>query len=175
MSGLDQAMLINGIVLFAVLEADLGPNRKVGKFRILRPLLMAAGIIPLYLTSLATRGSALTLEVACTVAGLLFGLLATRLTHVYLSPRTGRPVSHAGFGYAAVWIAVIGARAAFSYGSYHWFPQQLGRWMTTQQITPDALTNGLILMAVAMMLTRTLTLAARAAATRRQPLVAAAH
>ena len=174
MSSLDQAMLINGLVLFAVLEADLGPHRKVGAFRILRPLLMAGGIIPLYLTSLSTRGSGLTLEIACTVAGLLFGLLATRLTHVYPSPRTGRPVSRAGLGYATVWIAVIGARAAFSYGSYHWFSPQLGRWMTTEQVTPDMLTNGLILMAVAMTLTRTLTLAARASAVRRRPLTAVA-
>jgi hypothetical protein len=171
MSGLDQAMLINGVVLFAVLEADLGPHRKIGKLRILRPLLMAAGIVPLYLTSLATRGSGLALEVAAAVAGVLVGLLATRTTQVYRSPGTGKPVSRAGFGYAAVWTVVIGARAAFSYGSYHWFPTQLGHWMTTQQVTPDMITNGLILMAVAMMLTRTLTLATRASTARRQPVM----
>ena len=37
MSSLGQAMLINALVLFAVLEADLGPHRKVGAFRVLRP------------------------------------------------------------------------------------------------------------------------------------------
>jgi hypothetical protein len=159
-------MIVNGAVLFAVLEADLGAHRKIGGFRILRPLLLAAGIVPLYLTQLATRGSGLALEVAATVAGLLVGLLATRMTQVYRSPRTGRPVSRAGFGYAAVWIVVIGARAAFSYGSYHWFPTQLGHWMVTEQVSADTITNGLVLMAVAMTLTRTLTLAARASSTR---------
>ena len=39
MSGLTTAMIINGVVLAAVLEADVGPHRTVGRLRILRPLL----------------------------------------------------------------------------------------------------------------------------------------
>lgn len=162
MSSLGQAMLINGLVLFAVLEADLGAHRKVGRLRILRPLLLAFGIIPIYATALATHGTGLTIEIAATVAGLLGGLAATRLITVYRSPRTGGPVSRAGFGYAALWTGVIGARAAFSYGSVHWFRPQLGHWMTAHQVTADAITDSLLLMAVAMTLTRTLTLATRA-------------
>ncbi|MEK8171602.1 hypothetical protein NKH77_25740 [Streptomyces sp. M19] len=46
MSTLQQAMLINAVVLIAVLEADLGPHRKIGPFRVLRPLLMSAAIVP---------------------------------------------------------------------------------------------------------------------------------
>jgi hypothetical protein len=46
-----------GVVLVAVLEADLGAHRKIGWFRIVRPLLMAAAIAPLYLTALTTRTS----------------------------------------------------------------------------------------------------------------------
>ncbi|MCW2527987.1 MAG: hypothetical protein JWM76_2847 [Pseudonocardiales bacterium] len=166
MSPLAQAMVINGAVLFAVLEADLGPHRRIGWFRLLRPILLAGGIIPLYLTALATHGTALTLEITGAVAGLLFGLLATSLMGVYRSPGTGRPTSRAGLGYAAVWTLVIGARAAFSYGSYHWFTNPLGTWMTEHQVNSDAITNSLILMAVVMTLTRTLTLAARAGAVR---------
>jgi hypothetical protein len=164
MSPLTQALVINAVVLFAVLEADLGPHRKIGWFRLLRPILLAGGIIPLYLTALATHGTALTLEIAGGVAGLLFGLLATSFMGVYRSPRTGRPTSRAGWGYAAVWTGVIGARAAFSYGSYHWFTNPLGTWMTEHQVNSDAITNALILMAVAMTLARTLTLAVRAGA-----------
>jgi hypothetical protein len=40
---------VNIAVLFAVLEADLG-RRKISAFRILRPLFLAAGIIPLFIT-----------------------------------------------------------------------------------------------------------------------------
>jgi hypothetical protein len=49
MSGLDNAMIINAAVLAAVLEADLGPHRRVGWFRIARPLLLVAVIVPIYL------------------------------------------------------------------------------------------------------------------------------
>ena len=162
MSPLTQAMIVNGVVLFAVLEADLGPSRKIGRLRIVRPLLMAAGIIPLYLTALATHGTSLTLEIAGAVAGLLLGLLSTSLMSVYRSPNTGKPVSRAGWGYAAVWTVVIGARAAFSYGSSHWFRNQLGTWMGQHAVTGGAITNTLVLMAVAMVLTRTIAMASRA-------------
>ncbi|MCX4976777.1 hypothetical protein [Streptomyces sp. NBC_00620] len=175
MSTLSQAMLINGLVLFAVLEADLGSHRKVGVFRILRPLLLAAAIVPLFAKGLTTHGDGLTLEIAASVAGLLAGLAATSLMRVYSSPRTGRPVTRAGFGYASLWIVVIGARAAFSYGSEHWFGTQLGHWMISHQITVDAITDSLILMAVSMTLTRTLGLATRAFGTHRLASAGAAH
>jgi hypothetical protein len=50
---------------------------------------------------------------------------------------------------------VIGARALFSYGANHWFSHQLGSWLTTNSIPSAAITDGLIFMAVAMLLTRT--------------------
>jgi hypothetical protein len=164
MSPLTQAMIVNAAVLIAVLEADLGPHRKIGRMRIVRPLLLTGAIVPLYLTALTTHGTGLTLEIAGAVAGLLLGLLATLLMTVYRSPKTGKPVSRAGAGYAGVWVAVIGARAAFSYGSSHWFRAQLGTWMNNHDVSVDAITNTLILMAVAMVLTRTIGMAARARA-----------
>ncbi len=174
MSPLSQAMLVNGVVLFAVLEADVGPHRKIGRFRILRPLLTAGVLVPMFVKGLTTRGTGLALEIALTAAGLLCGLAAVGLTRVYLSPRTGRPVSRAGWGYTALWTGVIGARAAFSYGCVHWFPHRLGSWMAGHRVGPDALVDALLLMAVAMMLTRTLSLAFRAYAVRRAEAPAAA-
>ena len=64
MSALDQALLINVIVLLAVLEADVGPHRKISWFRIARPLVLAGAIIPIYLKSLTTHGTGLYLELA---------------------------------------------------------------------------------------------------------------
>jgi len=163
MSSLTQAMVINAVVLFAVLEADIGPHRKIGWFRLVRPLLLAGAIVPLYLTALASHGTDLALEIAGATAGLLLGLLTTSLMRVYRSPKTGRTASRAGFGYAAVWTIIIGARATFSYGSYHWFSSPLSTWMSDHQVSADAITNTLILMAVAMVLTRTVAMATRAA------------
>ena len=162
MSELTQAMIVNGAVWVAVLHGDLGRARKIGPFRIVRPLLVGAAIVPLFIDSPQTHGTGLVLELAATVAGLLFGLIAAALFRVYRSPKTGKPVSQAGFGYALLWTVVIGARAAFSYGATDWFPTQLGHWMIAHQVTTNAITDGLIFMAVAMLLTRTIGLAAKA-------------
>ena len=164
MSTVNQALLINAIVLFVVLEADIGPHRKIGWFRIARPLVLAGVIVPLYLKSLTTHGTGLYLELAGTAAGILLGLMATGLMKVYRSPKTGKPVSRADFGYATLWIAVIGARSAFSYGSAHWFGPQLGTWMAAHHVASGAITDTLLLMAVGMLLPRTLGLAVRARA-----------
>lgn len=162
-SALTQAELVNGAVLFATLHADLGTHRKIGTMRILRPALIAGAIVPLFIDPVVTHGTGLAVELAGVAAGLLGGLAALAFTRVYRSSETGKPVSRAGWPYAMLWILIIGARAAFSYGSSHWFPAQLASWCAAHQVTAAAITDGLIFMAVAMLLTRTLGLAARAA------------
>jgi hypothetical protein len=163
LSELTEAMIVNGAVLFAVLEGDLGPSRKIGKFRILRPLLVSAAIIPLFIDRPASHGYGLLVEVMGVLAGLLGGLAAAGLMRVYRSPKTGKPVSHAGLPYALLWILIVGARAAFSYGSVHWFGAQLDHWCLAHQVTVAAITDGLIFMAISMVLVRTLGLGVRAA------------
>jgi hypothetical protein len=163
MSPLTEAMVINAIVLFATLEADLGPHRKIGPVRILRTPLVVAAVIPLFLDRPVTHGNGLLVELAGLAAGLLCGLVVTTLMRVYRSPRTGRPVSAAGLPYAIVWTLIVAARAAFSIGATHWFPAQLAQWCATHQVTGAAITDGLIFMAIAMVLVRTAGLAARAA------------
>jgi hypothetical protein len=164
LSQLAQAMVVNGVVLAAVLEGDLGSHRKIGPFRILRPALTAAGIVPLFIDQPVTHGAGLMLEFAGVVAGFLGGMAALSLMTVYRSPRTGKPVSHATTPYALLWTVVIGARAAFSYGSFHWFPHQLEHWCVTDHVTAAGVTDALIFMAVAMPLTRTIGLGTRAVA-----------
>ena len=164
MSGLDNALIINALVLTVVLEADLGSHRKITWFRVGRPIVTAALIVPFFLKGFTTSGTGLLLEIAATVAGLLLGLLAGKLMTVYRSPRTGKPVTRTGFSYAALWTVVIGARVAFSYGSSNWFGPQLSHWMATNAVTTAAITDSLIFMAVTMLIARTLSLGVRAAA-----------
>ena len=162
MSGLTQAMIVNAIVLFTVLTTDLGPARKIGRMRLMRPVISAAMIIPLFIDQPVTHGTGLAIEIASVAAGVLAGLAALSLMQVYRSPQTGKPVSSASTPYALFWIVVVGARAAFSYGSVHWFHGPLVSWAIANQVTVAGLTDGLIFMAVAMVLIRTLGLGVRA-------------
>jgi len=175
MSPLTQAMIINGAVLIAVLQADLGPHRKIGPVRILRPLITVALVVPLFLDRPVTHGNGLLIELAGLAAGLLCGLVASMLMRVYRSPRTGKPVSAAGLPYAILWSVIVGARAAFSYGVYHWFPAPLAQWCVAHQVTGAAITDGLIFMAITMVLVRTVGLYARATQVQVQAQVAAAR
>jgi hypothetical protein len=127
MSALTDAMIINGAVLFATLESDLGPHRKIGLVRILRTPRVVAAVIPLFLDKPVTHGNGLLVEVAGIGAGLLCGLIITTLMRVCRSPETGKPVSAAGLPYALAWTLIVGARAAFSYGASNWFPAQLAQ------------------------------------------------
>jgi hypothetical protein len=74
--------------------------------------------------------------------------------------QSGKAVSAAGAGYAAIWAGVTAARLFFDYGSNHLFTAQLVHWGMTTHITTDALIDALIF-SVAMLLGRTGSLAAR--------------
>jgi hypothetical protein len=159
---LTDALIVDGLVLAAVLGSDVGRARKIGPMRILRPVVLTAVIIPLFIAAPATHGTGLAVEIAGISAGLLGGLAAAALTSVHSSPEGGKPVSRAGAPYAILWTLVIGARAAFSYGAEHWFHPQLVSWGIAHQVTFAAVTDALIAMAVVMVLVRTIGLAVRA-------------
>jgi hypothetical protein len=172
-SPLTEAMIVNGVVLATVLATDLGKARKINRMRLLRPVIAAAVIIPLFIKSPVTHGNGLAVEIAGVAAGVLGGLAAAALMRVYRSPATEMPASQAGWPYAAFWTVIIGARAAFSWGAAHWFTNSIVSWCIANQVSQAAITDGLIFMAIMMVIVRTAGLGARAA--RLPGLAAARH
>jgi hypothetical protein len=162
LSELTEAEIVNGIVLVTVLATDYGSARKINISRLLRPVIAAAVIIPLFVDRPVTSGNGLIVELAGIVAGLLCGLAAGALMRVYRNSQTGKPVSSAGLPYAGLWTVIVAARAAFSYGLGHWFQTPVVNWAIANHVTEAAITDGLIFMAIAMVLVRTLSIGVRA-------------
>ena len=143
------ALILTAVILVGVLGSDLG-RRAITAHRLIRPLIVAG---------VAARGERRQVQRAGT--GVLLGLLAASLVRLEHEPATGRTFTRAGIGYALIWIATAAARLAFIYGSSHWFSANLDSWMLTHHITADALTDALIVMALAMTSARTLSLIVR--------------
>ncbi|HEY2279490.1 MAG TPA: hypothetical protein VGI00_14120 [Streptosporangiaceae bacterium] len=172
-------LILQLAVLGVVLESDLG-RRKVGWFRVLRPVITVALVVPFFFTSLPTSGHDLLLQGAGALAGILLGLasMTPRFVSVGYDPawrgrfHRGRPksavVSRAGAGYASIWIAVTAARLWFAYAAQHEFPVQLGHFLAAHQLSGGALANAFIFLAIGMDLFRSVLLAGRSRRIRRQ-------
>lgn len=165
---LTQAQLVDCAVLLSTLGGELGPERPITRLRPIPPLVVAVGIVLLYVRSIATQGMGVTVELAGIAAGLVGGLAALGLVQVFPSERTGGPASHADWRYALVWFAVFGARALFSYGCVHLFPMQYAQWRATHRVATGTITDSLVFMADAMVVTCCLGVVVRAAALPKQ-------
>ena len=157
------ALILTAAILIGVFLSDLG-RRAVTTHRLLRPLIIAGVAGAAYLSAFATSGAGLALELTGAGIGALLGILAAGFMHVERDPSTGDAFTRAGISYALIWIATAGGRLAFIYGSNHWFSASLNRWMHSHHVTTAALTDALVLLALAMTSARTLSLLARSRA-----------
>ena len=160
-------MTATEIILFAglavyIIATQLGRHR-ISARRFLTPLIAVVAVAMVYLKAIPTVGGDLPFELACTAAGIAFGVLAASLVRVERDSRSGQIVLQAGMGYAAVWAIVFGGRLAFGWAATGVWRTAVGQFSMTHEITGTAAwTAAFVLMAIAMVGARTLVLAARA-------------
>jgi hypothetical protein len=153
--------LLNLGLLAFVLYSNVGTHA-FGRRQFVRPILIAVGVGSFFLGTVPAAGNDRVLEAAGLLAGLSLGVVSALLVRVR---RTNAGVTTtAGVGFAALWIAAIGARVAFAYGSDHWFSNSLVSFSRAHDITSaDAWTSAFVLMAISMVLARVLVTGAQAA------------
>ena len=147
-------LLLNLGVLAFVLASGLGTrplNRR--RFRLPIAIVVIIGIV--FLRTVPTVGNDVGLDVILGLVGVAFGALAGCLMAVRRDPANGALVTTATAAYAALWIAVIGGRILFAYGSDHWFTGGIASFSREHAITgPSAWTAAFVIMAIAMVAAR---------------------
>ena len=150
-----------GLAVF-VIATQMGRRRSHLR-RLLLPFL-AVGIVGYhYLQSVPTVGGDLDFEVSLSLAGALCGVLAAGLMNVERDEQTGRIVTQAGVAYAALWVIVFGGRLAFAWAASHLWSHQVAQFSIQHAITGSAAwTAAFVLMALSMVVARTVVVALRA-------------
>lgn len=147
-------LLLNLGVLAFVLGSGLG-TRPLTRRRFRLPIAIVVVVGFIFLRSVPTAGNDVTLEVALGLAGIAFGALAGCLMAVGRDEAAGTVVTKAAAAYAALWIAVIGGRILFAYGSDHWFRRQIATFSREHVITgSSAWTAAFVIMAISMVAAR---------------------
>jgi hypothetical protein len=155
-------LVLNLSLLALMVLTQLG-ERPLNRWTYLRPALITAVVAYFFLGSIPTQGSDVGLYTAALVAGALFGLLALALMELRWNADQSRVVARAGWGYTAVWIGVIGGRMLFAEMATHGWAAQVGQFSYAHGITgADAWRAAFVLMALSMIVVRTLGLALRA-------------
>jgi hypothetical protein len=138
-----------------------------------RMLLLTLGIVAgvgyIFLPGAPTIGHDVALDIIGIAAGVVCGLLAAACVAVGRD-EAGRIVTRAGVGYLGIWTAVVGGRLLFGWGANHAWTGAIRHFSIAHQITgADAWRTAFVLMALAMVVTRTATTAIRAMIAARQP------
>ena len=154
-----QWILSLALLTWALLR-NLG-TREVTRGTFLLPLVIVAAAASYFLFPLPTAGNDLDLVIAFGLLGVLFGLAAAAVTQLH--HRDGRLVATAGAGYAALWLVMIGGRIAFAQWANGAGARTVGMFSRDHAITgADAWTAAFVVMALGMVLARTVALAVRA-------------
>jgi hypothetical protein len=159
--------IINGILVLLVLRQIRGS--RLDLVSLVLPVVLVGGAAVYYLRSVPTAGNDVALDLVLAGAGAALGFLCALATRVWRGS-DGVAMAKAGGIAAVLWVAGIGARMAFAFSSDHGAGPAITRFSIAHSITSgQAWVAALVMMALAEVLTRLITLRLRA---RRLPAAA---
>ena len=151
---------ILSIVLLAwALVRNVG-TREVALGTFVLPVIIVVAAASFFLFPLPTAGNDLDLVLAFGTIGVLLGLAASAVTRLHR--RDGKLVATAGAAFAVLWLVMIGGRIAFAQWATGTGARAVGTFSRDHAITgADAWTAAFVVMALGMVLARTVALAVR--------------
>ncbi|MGW5365307.1 hypothetical protein [Actinopolymorpha pittospori] len=152
--------LLNLAIVAVLLVRDWG-HRRVTLFGLLRPLLLAAVVVPFVSPGWDLTSNGLVLEVLAAVVGALLGVLSCLFMRVTVDTG-GQRWTQAGVAYAVAWVAIAATRQVFIYGCQHWFTRDLGMFLIDNRISVNAFADSIMLLTLATMIANRLTILVRA-------------
>lgn len=138
-------------------------RRNLTARRLVIPFLAVGPVGYHFLRTIPTIGGDLDFEVILSLAGVLCGILAASLMRVERDQQSGTVVTQAGVPYATLWVLVFGGRLAFAWAATNLWPHQIMQFSVQHAIIGmSAWTAAFVLMALSMVVTRTVIVAAKA-------------
>jgi hypothetical protein len=144
--------LLNLLVPVAVIAVDYG-RRKLSAWRIVRPFIITAAIVPFVAPGINLHGNGLLLELGGIVAGVLLGIGTALLVRLDRDDADGTVFTISGVAYVLAWTAFAAARIAFIWETSHSmsFERALGSFLVDNHIAVNAFADSVMFLGLAMM------------------------
>ncbi|ETK34887.1 hypothetical protein [Microbispora sp. ATCC PTA-5024] len=142
------ALTLAGLAIVAVVLLKDWGHRRATPLGLLRPLLVAAVVVPFVMPGWDMSGGGLVLEIVGLLAGAAIGVLASSFLKVSVD-KDGQAWTDAGVAYAAVWIVYTVARQVFIYGCEHWYSRSLGMFLIGNHISVAAFADSIMFLSLA--------------------------
>lgn len=154
------ALTVLNIAIVVVLLARDWGHRRITLFGLLRPLILAAVVVPFVMPGWDFTGRGLLLVVGAAVIGALLGILTCTFMRVSVDAN-GRGWTDAGIAYAVAWVVIAGARQLFIYGVQHWFTRDVGKFLVDNHISVNSFADAILLLTLGTMIANRLTILVR--------------